>query len=418
MIALSILAAAAAGWAVSGSWGAAMVCGLSLSGAAFCAQLLLFGWTGPQSDLALIIVSGPFLLRSRSLPAPGEAPKWLLFCAGAAALFVTGLFVEHSRSFPDGGWDAIAIWNMRARALFAAPHDLHAVFGPAPLAHSDYPPLVPGLIAHGWFALGRRSVAVPIVIAGLYAAGGAGALWKAAAVQRGRAVGTCALLALICTPQFLIQAQIQYADLKLAMLLLVAVAFASERRHAAAGLAAGLAGLTKNEGLLEAFLLVVALALTAGPRVLLRFLAGASAPLALLVYFKLRVAPPSEIAAAFSLSQGLSLLKHRLGWLFRAFLRQAVDFPVWGLAPLAIAAAWAARLRRLRRSWSIAAPFVLLCLGLFFCIYLVTPFDLQWHVRQSLDRLLFQLFPSVLYATVFLWEPAAQPASEPAASAA
>jgi hypothetical protein len=404
VIALSLLATAVSGWAVADSWGAAIVCGLSLSGAAFTAQVLLFGWTGPQSDLALIVLSAPFLLRRRS-SAVGEAPRWLQLCAAIAAVAVAALFVEHSRAFPDGGWDAIAIWNLRARALFAAPHDLSLVFGPLPLVHSDYPPLVPGLIAHGWFALGRRSQAVPIAVAALFAAGGAAALWQAAAVQRGRAAATCALLVLLGTPQFLIQAQNQYADLKLAMLLLIAVVFASERRYVAAGLAVGLAALTKNEGILEVFVLTAVIALTAGPRVLWRFFAGAAGPLSLLLWFKFRIAPPSDLAAAFSLSQALSMVRSRLGWLSGAFLLQVMDFDVWGAGLVAVAAAWLLRFRQRERS-TVAALFVALCLALVFCIYLFTPLEMHWHVGKSLDRLLFQIFPSLLYATVFLWDPA------------
>ena len=71
-------------------------------------------------------------------------------CAGVA-LVVAGLFLEHSIRYPDGGWDAVAIWNLRARALFAAPQQPGLVFSPElPAQHPDYPILLPALVAHGW----------------------------------------------------------------------------------------------------------------------------------------------------------------------------------------------------------------------------------------------------------------------------
>jgi len=50
-------------------------------------------------------------------------------------------------------------------------------------------------------------------------------------------------------------------------------------------------------------------------------------------------------------------------------------------------------------------PFAALSLGLVFCIYLFTPQPLEWHLRGSVDRLLFQLWPSLLFATSLLWQP-------------
>ena len=77
------------------------------------------------------------------------------------------------------------------------------------------------------------------------------------------------------------------------MLLLVAVVLATEGRFVSAGLVAGLAAFTKNEGLPEALGLLAAILIRAGPRPGMRFLAGALAPLALLADFKLRWRPPT-----------------------------------------------------------------------------------------------------------------------------
>jgi hypothetical protein len=317
-----------------------------------------------------------------------------------AGALVAALFVEHSLRYPDGGWDARAIWNLRARALFAAHDDLRLVFSPEQ-QQADYPPLLPALVARGWFALGAWSAVWPVAVSALFAAGGAAALWRAVALARGRAAATAALLLLLGTPAFLTQSWNQYADLKLAMLLLVAVVLCAEDRFAVAGLAAGLAALTKNEGLFEAAALAAAVAVARGPRAALRLLAGAVAPLSLLIWFKLRLAPPNFAFAHLSPGQGLRLVPARLPWLAGAFLRQTVDFGVWGAALGAVAVAWVAGFHRRPRG-GVAAPFVALCLLLFFGIYLFTPYEMRWQVRNSLERLLFQVWPSLLYATALL----------------
>jgi hypothetical protein len=40
---------------------------------------------------------------------------------------------------------------------------------------------------------------------------------------------------------------------------------------------------------------------------------------------------------------------------------------------------------------------VLLMLTGYYCVYLITPFELVWHIKSSLQRLYIQLFPSVLF---------------------
>ena len=51
-----------------------------------------------------------------------------------------------------------------------------------------------------------------------------------------------------------------------------------------------------------------------------------------------------------------------------------------------------------------SALFVALMLGVWFAIFLATPLDPVEHMGNSLDRLLFQLWPSIIYATaVSLW---------------
>jgi hypothetical protein len=424
VIVLCLAAALASGTAIvraSGARGAfaaaaGVVLGLSLSGAAWSAGLFLFGATGASADLLLLALAVLLWWRFRR-PAPQRTqhrpPVFLVVACVAAAAVVSALFVEHSIRYPDGGWDAVAIWNLRARGLFAAPHDLALVFTPELAAqHPDYPPLLPALVAHGWFAIGAPAPAVPIAISFLFGAAGVVAVAAAVSERRGPALGLAAALLLLGTPELLTQATNQYADLKIAMLVLVAVVLATQERFAAAGLAAGLGALAKNEGLELLAVLLLAVWTTSGPRRAARLLAGAALPLALLLYFKLRWAPPNDLIAHTSLRDLLGRAPARVGIVLLGVARQVVDFGAWGCTLPFVLLAWIARWRWRERG-VLSARFSALALLPIFGAFLATPWDPVRHMASALDRLIFQLWPSILYATAIALPPAA--ASEAAA---
>jgi hypothetical protein len=50
---------------------------------------------------------------------------------------------------PHGGWDAWAIWNLRARFIFRAGAEWLRAFGSF-MPHTDYPLLVPLAVVRGW----------------------------------------------------------------------------------------------------------------------------------------------------------------------------------------------------------------------------------------------------------------------------
>lgn len=402
----------------AGAAGAAL--GLALSGAAFSAGLLFLGATGAAADAVLLALAAALWAarpRAGKDSPQAPAPRALTVLVGAAALVVCALFLEHGIRYPEGGWDAMAIWNLRARALFGAPHDLRLVFTPElPAQHSDYPPLLPALVAHGFFALGSRTEAWPIAVSFVFGACCVAALGSAVSNRRGPTHGLAAALLLLGTPELLTLAWNQYADLKLAALVLIAVVLASEGHCLPAGLAAALGAYTKNEGLLWAAALSAAILAAQGRREALRFVAGGAPILLLLAYFKLRWAPPNDLVAQTSLLGALSRAPPRLPIVARGFALQLVDFGKWGCALPFVLACWLAGWRRRQRT--LAAPFCALSLGAVFCIYLVTPQDAAEHMRSSMDRLLFQLWPALVYATFVAFAKAPSPTPPGTASRA
>src|SRR5262249_13037661 len=167
------------------------------------------------------------------------------------------------------------------------------------LAHQDYPWLLPGAVAQAFAQLGE-SRALAAAIAGMFGALAVAALALAVAREQGPRWGLLAGLALVTLPCFTIFATNQQSDVPLALYFTLAAALMvqarSRRELALAGFAAGLGIWTKNEGALYAACLFAAfLWRTRDLRGAAAFVVGALPCAALLVWFKLGLAPPHRL---------------------------------------------------------------------------------------------------------------------------
>ena len=303
----------------------------------------------------------------------------LLLCLDLA------VFIRVSVLMPGGGWDAWAIWNLRAHFLYRAGAVAWRDGFTEALAwsHPDYPLLLPAFVARGWGLLGRESVGVPIALAGFFTFGCAGLMTTSIAILRGTRQGLLAGLAL--------------AD-----------RFNSRGLAVLAGVAAALGGWAKNEGLLWFGAILLALMIVTRWRLIRAFMAGALPILAPILFFKTSVASSSDIFGAAGragmmtrvLDPGRYMLIVR-----EAFLH------AWNFGPLLVSAfvilagyLAVAGLRRDNRDRAIlragALALVFTAAG-YFTIYLVRPLDLAWLLETSSDRLLLQLWPSIVFV-IFL----------------
>jgi hypothetical protein len=129
-------------------------------------------------------------------------------------------------------------------------------------------------------------------------------------------------------------------------------------------------------------------------------MAGASPVVIALAWFKLALAPSSALLAGLSPDLVVTRLfdLHRHATVAVLMAQHAVD---WS-APLAaavlplvvLAAAWMA----VRRGGAVRVMAVVLALMLasYYLVYVTTPFDMAWHISSSVDRLLVQLWPSLV----------------------
>jgi hypothetical protein len=392
---------------------------------------------------AVLAVVGAVASRARTPDGQGGAddrkgglPRFVGAALGIALAASLGmgiaLFVLLTLRMPHGGWDAWSIWNLRARFFYRGGDDWAVAFHPSLMAtHLDYPLLIPTAVARCWVYQGRETTTAPALVALAFATATVGLLVSSLSALRSRSQGMLGGLVLAGTPVLFELGSNQFADVPLAYsILATAVALAmgdrppvgSSRWKVVAGMMAGFASWTKNEGMLWLAAVMaprlVAVVATRGWRALLReavaFAIGAAPILAVVAVFKARFAPPSDFLAAQGPSAVVAKLADpsRYALLARAVV-DAVPGPVGenrGVVAVVVGFAVLAAYRLLlgrapRRAGEPAATFAALALAMmavgYIAAYVATPLHLPWHVRYSLSRLVVHLWPLAVF-TAFL----------------
>ena len=398
---------------------------------------------------AFVLLVVAWLLTRRLVPAATVLPAadhnfpgWLRgsLTAGFAAALCAALYsaVRRTMAYPNGeGWDAFAIWNLHARFLFRGGAGWRQGFSAfIPWSHPDYPLLLPAAIAHFWSYAGQESYAVPATIGLVFTISTVGVLFSALLILRGRKVAMLGGLALMATPSFIEQGTSQYADVPLSFFILATVVMLClcdasvvvsppAGWIALAGLAAGFAAWTKNEGLL--FLCSLLLArfwmLAGGKRIgqggetlararSFRLLVVSALPILLIIlWFKRFIAPPGDLfvysAATFHQFSDLARYAAIGKWFGKQFFR----FGHWLWVPGSLLVVgiflalrnWGAQNRgdpgnaRPEIGFRACAAALTITLCGYFVIYVITPYDVYWHLRFSLNRLFLQLWPGAIF---------------------
>jgi hypothetical protein len=318
---------------------------------------------------------------------------WALALAAALALTMTAASFG-SIDLPHGDWDAWSIWNLRAKFLADPDSWRNAVSPLAIHSHPDYPLLTSAVAADF-----MKFNVSPASLAAIFFAAVPAVLVSTLWLLRGAAPACLAALAFAASAGYITQGPSQYADIPLSAFLLCSLASLWQPKHPymlfGAGLFAGFAAFTKNEGIVFA----VALLLAAGlmwRAALLPLLCGALPGLLITAWFKLLFAPPSEYAG-----QSLAKLFEPGRWMaiLGEFFKESwnlgvgVGHPVLILAVLAFGLRFAQPLHRI---WKLAAVVIGCQLAGYIAAYLLTPADLNWQLSTSMNRLLAQVWPSTL----------------------
>jgi hypothetical protein len=378
-------------------------------------------------DIALLAGLAAWVYRARREPGqdqshgyePFAVIDWILGGAVSLALAINAsAWLQRFRDEPLGFWDAFAIWNVKARFFFfdAGEHWQRAFSNTIAWSHTDYPLLLPLNVARLWTYGGTADQGISALLSVVFSMLAIGLVFGAVAQAKGRPMAFLASLALLASPQFMAQSTWQVSDIPTgaflagSFALILAAARNTGDRNALlvlAGVAAGAAAWTKNEGVLFAVAMPVALAVV-GPVASLRerltevfqFAKGLAPPLALLLVIKLFVTGESDLAADLgfsSLSRVFEWSRHQM--IIASFFKLTVmlaGLPLLGLLlGLSVYSRFASATAESRWQAALALALTLQLAGYYF-IYVITERDLAWHLGTSNLRLLIQLWPSTL----------------------
>lgn len=402
--------------------------GVGLSSECYFAGLVSRS-SGLRLEILLLIVAGIGTALNRNkakccfcrmLVVPGGdrfLTRALACTFGLLLLLDAAVFAWVSSRMPHGGWDAWAIWNLRAHFLYRAGGTAwrDAFTETIDWSHPDYPLLLPASVARGWKLLGRESNVVPVALAGFFTFGCAGLMASSLAILRGARQGLLAGLALAATPVLYVQGSMQCADVPVAFFRLATLAamaladrFNSRGSAVLAGMSAALGGWAKNEGLLWFAAFLLARMIVSRGRLVPAFMAGALPVLAPIVFFKARVATSSDIFGAAGRAGMMTrvLDPARYVLIVREGFVHAWNFGPLLVSALALLGVYVAiagfeRDRRDRAILRTGALALLFTTAGYFVIYLVRSLDLAWLLETSSDRLLLQLWPGIVFV-IFL----------------
>ena len=333
-----------------------------------------------------------------------------IFFAVTGAMVILGamVYVTVIERKPQGAWDTWMIYNRAARFIYRGEDHWRDAFSPHLywFFHTDYPPLVALNVAAGWDALGQEAIRVPMLVGGAFLFGSAGLMFAGMHMYKTPGQASLALLALFGISDFLESGAGQIADVPVAFFILAtgSLLFLYARKAQSgllvlAGLSAGLAAWTKNEGIL--FVLVSLAGLGFAYRkewkqIFPWYGLGLAVPMAVLVYFKVALAPPGDLFVDFASQvrqiidpeRHLIILK-QLG----SDLRSLVNWPLFAVYALVVGID---RDRLHVPAFNACLVIILLQLAGYYSILLISPHAVLWHV-SALYRLLLQIGPLIVF---------------------
>ncbi len=350
----------------------------------------------------------------------------LLGFSGLVFLVSLGSTASYILRRRQGDWDAWMMFNRAARFIYRDQSNWLQSFSPAmdPIFHADYPLFLAMNIASGWDTLGSETPHVPMVQSALFGIACAGLFVSGLACTKSIGQAALGLIIFWGTPAVVNEGARELADLPLAyfflgtaILIYLYVLHRKPGLLVLAGITAGLGAWMKNEG--SVFVIAAALALVIAffrerPwRALFWYAVGLIIPMAVVLYFKLFLAPPSDVLSngpAHSIAQAFELSRHVE--ILQYFWGQIVSFGGWNIIglPIGVFIALLVYLALTRgpvvkenRPMLVSA---LVLIGVqmlgYYAVYVITPYDLTWHLTYSVERVFLQVFPLVAFAILNL----------------
>ena len=338
---------------------------------------------------------------------------WGMVLIAGAVLFAINLWI-YSLQYPHGRPDAWINWNVVARFIYLGGPNWQNTFYRL-WDHPDYPLFLAIPNAITWIIVRSPSTWGPIAFHSVFSFFAAGLLFSFMYLFRGFAQASLAAVLFVSLPFTIDNSMRQYADLPLSYFILGAgglalLCFNRKDKGAAilSGLLAGLAGWTKNEGLvaIAGFTVIWAgIGFFKQRSAFKDYLLGLAFPLVVIVLFKLFLAPSNDLLA----SDVVIFEKITDAGRYVLILREA-GFTLWNIGESSINIVgliiiYAVLVGRSKTNVSgmwLIGSLIFIQLFAYFMIYLLTPYDLTWHLNTSLSRLYSHVIPLALL-WMFIW---------------
>jgi hypothetical protein len=356
-------------------------------------------------------ISINFSIRSWSLSRTG-------ILLGLAAIFIGILVLYYlvifARVTPHGDYDAQAIWNLRARSIYRSGDNWEFAFSPLINRnfHMDYPLLVPLNVVGAWNTFEEEVLRIPAVLSMLFLFGIAGVIYSLTAYLRSYSHAAIAVIVLLATPSLLLFSTFQTADIPLTYFFVASASLAVlagneniQSLFFISGLMAGLSAWTKNEGIPFVVVMILYIIFIHGirqsRRPLLALFGGMAFPLLTIFLFKIFVSLNNDLFTDNSLFEIISKLfsPARYIQIVTHLTTELMNLGSWPVSIIAILFVYGF-IMGIRKSDSPAEKALLIVpllqFAIYLLIYVITPYDLAWHMNYSMSRLLIQLFPLAL----------------------
>ena len=409
--------------------------GLGINSLSYFLYMSLFAgqhWFVAVQLATLLILTAATIRRERKQAAAWMSP-WrpvrlphmqyaLLGLGGLIFLVSLGSTASYILRRRQGDWDAWMMYNRAARFVYRDQSNWLLSFSGQmdPIFHADYPLFLAMNIASGWDTLGTETPHVPMVQSALFGIACAGLFVTGLACTKSIGQAALGLVILWGTPAVVNEGARELADLPLAYFFLATAVliylYVLHRQRGLlvlAGISAGLAAWMKNEGsvfvIAAAAALVVPFVRQKPLRALFWYAVGLALPIAFVLYFKLFLAPPSDVlsnGAAHSITQAVDPSRHIE--ILRFFAGQLIGFGGWDVIglPVGVIVVLLVYLVLAREPGAEAnRPMAISAIALigiqalgYYAVYVITPYDLTWHLTYSIERVFLQIFPLIAFA--------------------
>ena len=320
------------------------------------------------------------------------------------------------KQFPDGRWDAIAMWNFRAKFLAIGNESWNRMyFNTYEYSHRDYPLFLPCIIARGFNYVGRIDTIIPMFISWFFTILSFILPFLYLIKFKSKYFAILAVCILTYSPKLISYGCVQYADIPIGVFILVSlyefIVWNEESKNLPwiGMLFAGLCFWVKNEGIpwFISYSLLVLYSLykkeNSFKSSIKKFLKTTTAllPIFISVLF-VRYFAKSENDIVFGILDRIKQIfdfeRYKIIMpYYWTFIKQhfwILFIPIYLLT---------GHIHKQYRKYKYLFFIILLMFLIYLFVYLVSPHALYWHVDSSFDRISASYLPALIFLGCLLF---------------